>query len=139
MEQSILKTVKKAMNIAADDPSFDIDIIGAINAEFSTITDLGVGPEIGFVIEDDVPVWADFLDTEEDPEKQIMLSKVKMAVNLKTRLLFDPPTQSFLITSLEKQLLELEWRLNVNRETKEYVDPLPDLEMVIDGGDPSED
>jgi len=139
MEQSILKTVKKAVNIDPNDPAFDIDIINAINAEFSTVTDLGVGPEIGFVIEDDSLEWTDFLDTEEDPEKRILLSKVKMAVILKTRLLFDPPAQSFLIASLEKQLLELEWRLNVNREAKEYTDPLPDEVAVIDGGDPSSD
>lgn len=137
MEQSILKTVKKAVNVDPEDPSFDIDIINAINAEFSTITDLGVGPEIGFVIEDETLEWPEFLDTEEDPEKKIMLSKVKMAVILKTRLLFDPPQQSFLIGSLEKQLLELEWRLNVNREEKDYVDPMPGDVGTIDGGDPS--
>lgn len=137
MEQSILNTVKKAVSVAIDDPSFDLDIIGAINAEFSTLTDLGVGPEIGFVIEDDTAVWTDFLDTEEDAEKQIMLSKVKMAVVLKTRLLFDPPLQSFLIDAIKAQLGELEWRLNVNRESADWVDPLPPDVLVVDGGDPS--
>lgn len=137
MEPSILKTVKKAVNIAPDDPSFDLDIIGAINAEFSTLTDIGVGPEIGFVIEDDVAVWTDFLDTEEDAEQQIMLSKVKMAVILKTRLLFDPPQQSFLIDAIKAQLGELEWRLNVNRESSAWVDPMPPDVLVVDGGDPT--
>jgi hypothetical protein len=137
MEQSILTTVKKAVNVAADDPSFDIDIIIAINAQFSTLTDLGVGPEIGFVIEDDTAQWSDYLDIEESPEKRIFLSKVKMAVILKTRLLFDPPVQSFLIASIEKQLAELEWRLNVNHESEAWTDPIPSEAMVIDGGDPS--
>lgn len=137
MEQSILRHVKKNVGVMEDDPSFDVDIITAINTEFSTLTDLGVGPEIGFVIEDDTAVWADFLDTAEDSEKQIMLSKVKMAVVLKTKLLFDPPPQVFLRDGIQSQLTELEWRLNVNREAKEWVDPAPPDVLVVDGGDPS--
>lgn len=30
--------------------------------------------------------------------------------------MFDPPTSSFVITALEKQASELEWRLNVKYE-----------------------
>lgn len=137
MEQSILKSTKAAVGVTSDDPSFDIDIINAINAEFSILNDLGIGPPIGFVIEDDTAVWADFLDIEEDEEKRIWLSKVKMAVSLRTRLLFDPPTQVFLLNSMQEQLKEHEWRLNVNRETIDWVNPAPPDVMVIDGGDPS--
>lgn len=130
MEQSILKTVKTGVNISVDDPSFDLDIIMAINAEFSTLTDLGVGPVTGFVIEDDAAVWSDYMDVAGDDAKKVWLSKVKMAVILKTRLLFDPPQQTFLIEAIKEQLTELEWRLNVNRENVEYVDPLPPIVLV---------
>ena len=47
-----------------------------------------------------------------------------------SRLLFDPPQQTFLIEAIKDQLTELEWRLNVNREAVEYVDPLPPLVLV---------
>jgi hypothetical protein len=124
MEQSILRSVKQAVGVSPDDPSFDIDIIMAINAEFSILNDLGVGPAEGFVIEDESTEWSEYLDD------LIMLSKVKTAVNLKTRLLFDPPKESFVLTSYQNQLQEQEWRLNVNREATEWVDPNP--RVVID-------
>lgn len=125
MEQSILKSVRKYVGVGIDDPSFDSDLIDAINAEFSILNDLGIGPVIGFAIEDDATEWSEFLDVDGDEAKKVWLSKVKMAVNLRTRLLFDPPAQSFHLTSLQSQLAEQEWRLNVNREAVAWVDPAP--------------
>jgi hypothetical protein len=137
MEQSILKSVRKYVGVGTDDDAFDSDLIDAINAEFSILHDIGVGPQIGFVIEDDTKVWSDFLDVEEDEEKMVWLSKVKMAVNLRTRLLFDPPAQSFHLNAMQEQLTEQEWRLSVNRETIAWVNPAPPDVLVVDGGDPS--
>lgn len=138
MEQSILKSIKKGVNVDLSDPSFDDDIITHINAEFSILTDLGVGPDGGFVIEDDTTEWAEYFPNEDDPAKlKVQLSKVKSAVQLRTRLLFDPPTISYLLDALKAQLQEAEWRLNVNREETEWVDPDPPVELVVDGGDPS--
>lgn len=131
MEQSILLTVKKGVNVAPDDLSFDLDIITSINAEFSTLTDLGVGPEEGFVIEDETTEWGDFLDPDEN---KVELSKVKTAVILRTRILFDPPAQVFLLEALKNQLQEMEWRLNVNREGQDWVAPTPLSVPVDDGG-----
>lgn len=128
MEQSILTSVKQAVGVSPDDTSFDVDLIMHINAEFSILTDLGIGPDEGFAIEDESPEWSDFLDPDEE---QVMLSKVKSAVILRTRLLFDPPTQGFMLTSMQQQLQEMEWRLNANREAKEYVDPMPVI--LVDG------
>lgn len=138
MEQSILKSIKKGVNVDPSDTSFDDDLITHINAEFSILTDLGVGPDGGFVIEDDTIEWAEYFPNEDDPAKlKVQLSKVKSAVQLRTRLLFDPPTISYLLDALKAQLQEAEWRLNVNREETEWVDPDPPVELVVDGGDPS--
>jgi len=133
MEQNILRSVKQSVGISPDDPSFDIEIINAVNAEFSILNDLGVGPSIGFVIEDDTVDWSEFLDVEDDEEKKIWLSKVKMAVNLRTRLLFDPPKESVLMNSIQSQLAEQEWRLSVNREAIDWTDPNPPV--AVDGGE----
>lgn len=122
MEQSILKSTKKILGVDPADDSFDLDIITHINSEFSILTDLGVGPEEGFAIEDDSVEWGAYL-----PEDPVMLTKVKTAVYLRTRLLFDPPTVGFLLEAAKEQLREAEWRLNVNRETTEWVDPDPPL------------
>lgn len=124
MEQSILTSTKKVLGIAADYTAFDLDIITHINAAFSTLTQLGVGPADGFMIEDADAEWYDYI------ENDIQLNTVKSYVFLKVRQLFDPPTTSYLITAMEKQIQELEWRLNVNRETTEWVDPDPI--MIID-------
>jgi hypothetical protein len=57
---------------------------------------------------------------------------VKSYVFLKVKQLFDPPQTSYLITATEKQIQELEWRLNVHREDEEWVDPDPDVMYVED-------
>lgn len=111
MEQSILKSTKKVLNIGIADLSFDLDVLTYINAAFSILNQLGVGLIEGYVIEDDTVLWTDL----SLPTNQMNL--VKTYVYLKTRMLFDPPTTSFLIEACNKQIEEYEWRLNVFRET----------------------
>lgn len=119
MEQSILISTKKVLGIEKDYTVFDLDIITHINSAFSTLTQLGVGPAEGFMIEGVEEEWADFNITDD-----LQFNSVRSYVFLKTRQLFDPPTTSYLISAVEKQILELEWRLNAHREETEY--PLPD-------------
>jgi len=131
MEQSILKSTKKVLQIDPDDTSFDLDILTHINSAFSTLTDLGAGPEDGFVIEDNTIEWLDFLSDD-----LIMLSKVKTFVFLQTRILFDPPATSFLLDAYAKQIEEAVWRISVRHEANNWVDPDPGF-ILVDGGDPS--
>jgi len=133
MEQSILKSTKKLLGVGDDDASFDLDIITHINSAFSTLHDLGIGPQPGFVIDDDTAVWLDFLD---DIEDTVVQSKVKTYVYLKTRQLFDPPATQHLLDAMAKQIQELEWRINANREEVTLGLPLAEELIVIDGGDP---
>jgi len=126
MAQSILNSTKKILGVDPDDTSFDLDIITHINSEFSTLTDLGVGPEAGFII-DEFTEWESYL------EDQIVLSRVKIAVYLRVRLLFDPPTVGFLLEAVKAQLQEAEWRLSTNREATAWVDPDPPTVLVVDG------
>jgi hypothetical protein len=131
MEQSILKSTKKMLNIDPGDTTFDLDIITHINSEFSILTDLGVGPSDGFSIQDETAEWDDFLPAEDYLPADITrlnavkLSKIKTCIYLRTRLLFDPPVQSSLIDAIKQQLQEAEWRLSVNREETEWIDPDP--------------
>jgi len=126
MAQSILNSTKKILGIDPDDTSFDLDIIIHINSAFSNLTDMGVGPEAGFVI-DEFTEWESYL------QDQIVLSKVKTAIYLRVRLLFDPPTVGFLLEAVKEQLQEAEWRLNTNREAIAWVDPDPPTILVVDG------
>lgn len=131
MEQSILLSTKKILGIDPDYTAFDLDIMTHINAVFSTLHQLGVGPAAGFVIDDEIPVWTDFITVDDT----VMLSQVKTYVSLKVRMLFDPPITSFTIAAIKEEITQLEWRLNVHREGSEWVDPSPII--VVDGGDPS--
>ena len=107
---SILVSIKKLLGIAADYTHFDPDIIMHINSAFSILTQLGVGPPEGFRIEDDVKTWNDFVSDT------IRLDAVKSYVYLKVSLMFDPPTSSAVLSAKERQISELEWRLNVAAE-----------------------
>lgn len=121
MEQSILISTKKILGITKDYTVFDLDIITHINSAFSTLTQLGVGPVNGFMISGVDETWTDFI------AEDFQYNSVKSYVFLKTRQLFDPPQTSYLISAVEKQIEELEWRLNVHREETGWVDPNPDL------------
>lgn len=116
MTDSILDSTKKVLGIEADYTAFDIDIVMHINSVLSTLWLLGVGPAGGFQIEDNTAKWSDFYGT--DPR----LSQIKTYVYLRVRLLFDPPTTSYLIEALTKQYEELGWRINVYREGRDHPD-----------------
>ena len=105
--ESILTSIKKMLGIQEEYEHFDADIVMHINSVFMILMQLGVGPASGFSIHDKTATWADFL-----PEGQ-QLEAVKSYMYLKVKLLFDPPLGSAVMESYNKQISELEWRLNV--------------------------
>jgi len=119
MAGSILDDTKKMLGIAADYTAFDVDILVNINSAFATLTQLGLGPTEGFLVEDNTIQWEAFTGSNKK------LVSVKMYVFQKSKLGFDPPTTSFHLEALNAQLLQLEWRLNVERESTEWTDPNP--------------
>lgn len=119
MSDSILTSTKKILGIEADYTAFDPDIIMHINSVFSTLTQLGVGPETGFMIEDATPTWEDLLGT--DPR----LNAVKQYVFLRVKMVFDPPQSSYAVAAMNDQIKEHEWRLNVQVEHTIWTDPFP--------------
>jgi hypothetical protein len=129
MEESILRSTKKILNVPMDDTSFDHDIITHINSAFFHLHQLGVGPTDGFVIDDDSAKWIDFID---DPLP--MVSAVKTNVHLRVRVVFDPPQLPHVMSAMKDQLLESDVRINTLREETEWFipEPIPD---TIDGGD----
>jgi hypothetical protein len=104
---SILDSTKKMLGLDADYNIFDLDVITHINSVFSTLTQLGVGRDDGFQIEDSEALWSDFLGANK------LVNNVKTLMYLKVRLLFDPPTLSFDLSAKQEQIRELEWRINV--------------------------
>lgn len=102
---SILESVKKLLGISETDYDFDTDIIIHINTILNTLTQIGVGPEEGFAIEDESAEWTDFIG---DSKK---LNLVKSYVFLRVRILFDPPVGSTL-DAMQRQVDELTWRIS---------------------------
>ena len=119
MEESILLSTKKILGLDAGYTAFDLDVITHINAAFSILNQLGVGPEDGFSISDESSLWSDYTA----PYNQLHL--VKTYVFLKVRVLFDPPGTSFHLESANNQIKEYEWRLNCFREVD--LEPHPEL------------
>lgn len=107
IDNSILQDIKQILGQEWDDTSFDLDIKLSINTVFFNLNQIGVGPTEGFVIEDDTVLWSAYIGESKN------LHAVKSYIYIRTRLLFDPPTNGFLVTSLEKQAEKLEWTLAV--------------------------
>ena len=108
---SILTSIKKLLGITEEYEHFDADLIMHINSAFMILTQLGVGPEEGYSIDDKNDVWTDFIEDE------TKLQLVKSYIYLKVKLMFDPPPSSAVLTSYEKMIQEYEWRLNVAAES----------------------
>lgn len=109
---SILTTTKKLLGIEADYTHFDNDIIVHINAVLMTLNQLGVGPEDPASITSDMETWTNVFGETKNIEA------IKTYVYLKVKMIFDPPTSSFVLDAMNKQANELEWRLNVQTESK---------------------
>ena len=110
--ESILTSIKKTLGIAAEYEHFDVDIIMMINSVFADLTQMGVGPSEGFMIEDEDAIWDDFTNNN------ALLNSVKTYMHLRVKLLFDPASvASATLASCERQISQWEWRLNLAAET----------------------
>jgi len=106
MELSILASTKKILGIAPEYLVYDEQVITHINSAFSILDQLDLGQTPGFTIQGYDETWFDYTtDTNR-------INQIKNFIFLKTRLLFDPPTTSFALTALEKQVDEVQWRLS---------------------------
>lgn len=115
--ESILISIKKLLGITEEYEHFDTDIIIHINSVFLILNQIGIGPSEGFSIANTMTVWDEYI--QDDPN---LLEAVKTYVYLKVRLIFDPPSSSAHVQSIEKLIQEYEWRLNLQAETKKPVE-----------------
>lgn len=107
VSESILTSIKKMLGPEEDYTNFDPDLIMHINSVFMLLNQMGVGPVKPFVITDSTDLWSDFSTSMEEIEA------VKTYIYLKVRQIFDPPSSSALLDSLDNRIKEWEWRLSV--------------------------
>ena len=109
--ESILDSIKQKLGLTPDViTEFDIDIKDAINMAISTLTQMGIGPDTGYAITSAEDKWTDYIGDDK------RLTMIKSYVYLKTKLIFDPPQSSYVLSSFEEQAKELEWRLGIYHE-----------------------
>lgn len=118
MNESILTSIKKLLGIDESYEHFDADVKMHINTTILSLTQMGIGPEEGFMVEDKTTTWLNFVGPD------LNLSAAKTYIYLKVKLLFDPPNSSFVIEAIKHQITELEWRLRTQAEfgTEEVVE-----------------
>lgn len=104
---SILTSVKKMLGLSEENEEFDLDIMMAINGAIVILTQLGVGPKDGFIVTSKEDTYNDWLG-----EMTSGLQLVKIYLFYKTRLSFDPPTQSSVLETYKEMIREIECRLN---------------------------
>ena len=109
----ILDDIKKLLGLDKDYDVFDLDTIIGINTVFSNLQQLGVGPDEAFQVMDNTETWSEFY-THLGVETNF--SAIKSLIFMRVKLMFDPPTSSFALESYNKQIAELEWRLNVQAD-----------------------
>lgn len=118
MESCILYTIKRMLGVPTEDGPFDMEIVVGINSAIMVLNQLGIGPQ-GFMVKGIEETWSDLLDDFTD------LEAVKSYIYIRTRLVFDPPTNSFLVNALQEQMKEYEWRLSIRKEERGIDDERP--------------
>ena len=116
MKDSILLSVKKMLGLTEEYDAFDLDIITHINSVFTILTQIGVGPSNGFMIEDKTAIWTNFI------KDMSLYHLVKSYMVLKVRLLFDPPISSAALECCKTQANEYEWRLKTMADIQEVME-----------------
>jgi hypothetical protein len=114
MGESILATIKKMLGLEADYTPYDTDIIILINSAFMTLNQLGVGPQEGFAIKDYSSKWDDFVTNN------VMINSVQEYVYMKTKMVFDPPQNSYVMDAMKDRCKEYEVRMNMQAESVEH-------------------
>lgn len=115
MEDSILESIKNSLGINKEITVFDQDIVMHINSVFSTLNQLGVESSVNtYRISGSDETWTSYFG-----DNNTLVDMIKEYTYLKVRIVFDPPTSSFVLDSIKAQAQELEWRINIQAETKE--------------------
>lgn len=111
MKDSILQSIKHYLGIDESIDDFDEDILMNINVVFSVLYQIGVDSLKNVSIEGPDEKWSDVFSKDPD-----LISMCKSYTQVKVRIVFDPPTNSFVLDSLNKIAADLEWRIHIQAE-----------------------
>ena len=126
LEDSIFVTIKKMLGLDDEYKAFDPDMLTHINTALMILQQLGIGPEDGMIVTGYDETWAEFFEPGQ------MFEAAKSYIYIQVKMVFDPPTNSFVLDSLQKTSDMLEWRLKEQASEHRRKHP-PDPEPVITG------
>lgn len=105
--ESILLSIATRFGYEDSLSDYKDDLIFFINSSFMILSQAGIGNVKGFRISDEMSKWKDFLGDDET-----LVGSVGEFIYLDVKLVFDPPSNSFVIESLKSLRTELITRLN---------------------------
>lgn len=109
---TILGTTKEFIGIPLEDDSFDPEIITLIDMTMATLSQIGCGSKSSSipVITKDY-TWQEYFDhIKATDSENIML--IPSYVHIKVNVLFDKTIGGSYLDALNKQIDQLEWRIN---------------------------
>lgn len=117
---SVLNTVKRSLDISTDDTSFDTVLILHINTVLSDLYQLGLGVygSDEHEIDDANDLWETIIGSQKN------LNMIKSYINLRVRLIFDPPQAGFTTDSFQKQVDKMEWRIKTATSSSPNADEI---------------
>ena len=112
--EKILTSIKKQIGgIDEEVTAFDDQIVMGINMAIATLTQIGIGPSSGFMLQTKNETWKDYIS---DLETSPRFIQVQSYIYCRTKLLFDPPASQTMFNALQSLATELEWRLKTESE-----------------------
>lgn len=110
MNSKILEDIRAMIGVDTD-TVFNTDLLIHINTFLSDITQVGVGPTGGMLVDANT-TWSEFITNLQ------ILPQVRTYVYIKVKLMFDTSSMtSYAINALNDQAKELIWRLQVWAES----------------------
>lgn len=107
MAHKIFESIKKKLGPDVSENYFDSDIMSYINTCLQRLNGLGIG-QSGFLIETGNETWEEF---EPNFAK---LPGIDTFTYLKCRLFFDPSANGTITNTINEQIRELTWTLEVD-------------------------
>lgn len=106
MEESVLNTIKQMLGLEQEYNVFDQDVLVSINSALSTLKQVGA-MDVAQHVTSASDTWESlgFSDWQ--------LELVKEYIYIKTRLVFDLPSNGQVISAFTERAKELEWRLHI--------------------------
>jgi hypothetical protein len=106
----LLLSVKELLGIPAEALEFDGQIVTYINMAIGTLTQVGFG-DPSFLVTKTEGSIEDFI-----PDDEAIRGMALIYIYTKVRLLFDPPSSSFVLEALKASITEYEWRLQTHAQ-----------------------